>query len=406
MLRPTDRGRPAWSSTGVNVPANYRVGSGSPVRANESAMVSPRNDGGARPSSASRRRPVQVDGLGVALEVGVVGREHHHLRQGVEHVERVVVAEPRQRGDPKRSAQHVAARCRPTARHRGSGTTAPAVRAPARTTGTSRRASPRPARRARGGGRTRRRRASRRSGSGRRSSVACWPGAPARPDRRRRSWSHPTSAHWPNPAPVLPTWMTAIIPEATAADQSGSQSGCPGDRPPAGSTALGPQEERPRAAFAGPFQLRHGRLPGGPVEDGDGVEAAVAVGQLLGQEVVAAADPGRPFADELQHLPVAAGVHQAVVDPDSVHPRDPLGEDRMVLRVQDHRPAALLGRGDQRRQQIRRTRPRRLRESGQQVAGDGERQQIDALRAGRRATVPAGDRREPGAGSPSASRRR
>jgi hypothetical protein len=110
------------------------------------------------------------------------------------------------------------------------------------------------------------------------------------------------------------------------------------------------------------------------------VEAAVAVGELLGQEVVATADPGRAVVDELQHLPVATRVHQAVVDADPVHPRHPLGDGRVVLWVEDHGTAALLGRGDQRGEQVGRAGPSLLRERGQQVAGDGEGQQLDALR--------------------------
>ena len=55
------------------------------------------------------RGTVQLDRVGVALLVGIVGRPHDDVGDLGEHVERVDVAEPGQRGDPHVAAQHVAA---------------------------------------------------------------------------------------------------------------------------------------------------------------------------------------------------------------------------------------------------------------------------------------------------------
>src|SRR5581483_6281364 len=63
-----------------------------------------------------------------------------------------------------------------------------------------------------------------------------------------------------------------------------------------------------------------------------------------------------------------------------VHPGDTLGRGRVVLRVQDDRPAALLGHAHERGQQGAAVGPALGRQRAEQVARDPEREPFDAVR--------------------------
>ena len=127
------------------------------------------------------------------------------------------------------------------------------------------------------------------------------------------------------------------------------------------------------------LELVDGGVEIGEVDDRDRVQPVGLIGELLSEEVVAAAHALRPVgAEELELLPVAARVHEAVVGADAVHPRDPLGRGRRVQRVQDHRTASLPRQRDEARQQLLGRRPLGFGERGQQVARDAEGEHLDA----------------------------
>ena len=116
----------------------------------------------------------------------------------------------------------------------------------------------------------------------------------------------------------------------------------------------------------------------GVVDDRDRVQAVGLGCQRLAEEVVAPAHAGGAVGpEELELLPVAAGVHQAVVDPDAVHPFDSFRGRRIVQRVEDDRAAALLGHAHQVGQQLHGRRTIGLGQRAQQVAGDPEREHVE-----------------------------
>ena len=115
------------------------------------------------------------------------------------------------------------------------------------------------------------------------------------------------------------------------------------------------------------------------VDDGDAVEAVGVVGELLGEEVVATSDAGGPVGpEEFEQLPPPAGVHDAVVNADAVHPSDPLGRRGVVLGMQDHRTAAVVRHLGERRQQRATVWAVVGRERAQEVAGNAVREELDA----------------------------
>jgi hypothetical protein len=141
------------------------------------------------------------------------------------------------------------------------------------------------------------------------------------------------------------------------------------------------QEERPCASGASAREFDDGRVEVGEVDDGDGVEPVRSIGELFGEVVVAAAHPGRPIVtDELEQLPVAARVHQAMVDADPVHPSDALCGGRVVLRMQDDGSAALVGQLDEAGQELLCAGSALGRQRAQQVAGDAEREPVGPAR--------------------------
>src|SRR5581483_4525934 len=143
-------------------------------------------------------------------------------------------------------------------------------------------------------------------------------------------WSHPMSAHPEKSAAVLPTWMDTTMPRRTAALQTTSQSGCPGGTRP------------------GALEFADRVREVAEIDDGHAVEAVGVAGQLLAQVVVAPRHRRRAVGtEELEHLPVPARVHQAVVDPDTVHPRHAFARARVVHRVEDDRPPTLFGQPDE-----------------------------------------------------------
>ena len=96
------------------------------------------------------------------------------------------------------------------------------------------------------------------------------------------------------------------------------------------------------------LELVNGGVEIGEVNNRDRVQPLGLIGELLSEEVVAAAHALWPVrSEELELLPVAARVHEAVVGTDGVHPRDPLGRGRRVERVEDHRTASLTRKRDE-----------------------------------------------------------
>jgi len=133
-------------------------------------------------------------------------------------------------------------------------------------------------------------------------------------------------------------------------------------------------------AFAGPFQFGCGPGQIGQVDDRDAVQPVGVVGQPLGQVVVAAGDRGRAVGTEVvEHLPVAPGVDQAVVDAHPVHPGDALGRGRVVFGMQDDGSAPLLGHADQGGEHRPPVGPPVGGEGAQQVAGDAVGQALHAV---------------------------
>jgi hypothetical protein len=170
------------------------------------------------------------------------------------------------------------------------------------------------------------------------------------------------------------------MPRRVAADHTGSHDGWPGDPPPDGRPSSVVRKNA-RAPRAGRFELLHRDVEVGVVDDGDRVEPVGLGRQLLTEEVVAAADPGGTVgAEELQLLPVATRVHQAVVDADAVHPADALRRRRVVQRVQDDRTYAprpcAPGWGSSSIAVGRWSAGKR----GEEVTGDPERQHVEAAR--------------------------
>ena len=115
------------------------------------------------------------------------------------------------------------------------------------------------------------------------------------------------------------------MPSRVAAVHSGSHRGCPGEMPAAGRPCSVERKKRAAPTRPSPLQLVDRDVEVGVVDDRDRVQAVGLRRQRLAEEVVAPAHTGGAVGpEELELLPVAAGVHQAVVDPDAVHPSDPL----------------------------------------------------------------------------------
>jgi hypothetical protein len=130
----------------------------------------------------------------------------------------------------------------------------------------------------------------------------------------------------------------------------------------------------------GPLELG-GRAEGvAEVDDGHAVQAVSMVGELLGQEVVATRCAQRSVVGDMldPDEAVGTGVHQTMVDPDPVHPADPLGDRRGVRRMQDDRPSVLLCSAHQAREQCPPIRPTLIGQRPQQVTGDGPRQCLNS----------------------------
>ncbi len=100
-------GRPPREAVGKR-PRRLRH-SGSPMRAKHSSTLRAHEPSAQLGVEIVERGTVQLDRVGVALLVGIVGRPHDDVGDLGEHVERVDVAEPGQRGDPHVAPQHVAA---------------------------------------------------------------------------------------------------------------------------------------------------------------------------------------------------------------------------------------------------------------------------------------------------------
>ena len=153
-------------------------------------------------------------------------------------------------------------------------------------------------------------------------------------------------------------------------------------RDPARRAAVhGVEEVGARATGTGVLQLGDRDVEVGEVDDGDCVQPIRMRRQPLGEEVVAASHTQRAIgADELELLPIATRVHEAVVDSDAVHPLDALVCRRLVLRMENHRSAPLLRASDECREQLHRRRPALRRQPGEQITGDPECEHVDAVR--------------------------
>lgn len=140
-----------------------------------------------------------------------------------------------------------------------------------------------------------------------------------------------------------------------------------------GRAPQGVEEERPGAPFPAPLQFGHCVVQVGEVDGGHRVKPVALVPKLLGEKVVAPLGGDHPIIrpQVVELLPIAAGVHQAVVDAHRVHPLHPLGRGGVMTRMEDDRPARFLGPFEQLGQQLRRTGPSLRGQHLEQVAGDG-----------------------------------
>ena len=196
------------------------------------------------------------------------------------------------------------------------------------------------------------------------------------------STSQPMSAQPVKSDSVLPTWMTASIPSRGR--------GRPHADPTRDARAtIRPRAGRGRCTGRTPARPAHVPARAARLRASGSVRSTTATGCRRSRGRRAARRGRRCSArwprpvgarHELELLPVAAGVHEAVVDPDAVHPRDALARRRVVQRMQHHRAAADLGHAHERGQQLVRGRPVGLGQRAQQVAGDAEREHVDARR--------------------------
>ena len=114
----------------------------------------------------------------------------------------------------------------------------------------------------------------------------------------------------------------------------GPTSDAPGDVFVGGLPFDGVEEERSRAVLAGALELGDGSARFGEIEHRDRMQSVGFAGELFGQEVVATSDAlrGRSSPRYSSMLPPPTRVHEAVIDPDPIHPLDALGAPRTRAR--------------------------------------------------------------------------
>ena len=147
-----------------------------------------------------------------------------------------------------------------------------------------------------------------------------------------------------------------------------------------GAAVLGVEKEAATAFGAHALELGHSRVDVAEIDDGHGVQAIGVIRELVGEVRVAPRrGAGTIRAQELDHLPIAAGVHQRVRDAEPVHPRDTLARCRLMARVNGGRTLVVDAASGEVRDQGGRFGPAMRGQPGEQITRERMCEPVEGL---------------------------